>query len=186
MKQGQKRTRWSSTNKIIRKILLDYYMSSSAQPEWQKFIDRSLWIYDSHLTQQFNDWFNWKLQPWTKLNLNWATKEQFHKALDWLFDPEHPIEWNVDVSTLFKLGHMFQSPIFVKDIKEKYWLSYDTINKRVKPFFNSKTIQNWQIRSNVFYPKPEVYAALTYYLAINKELDKQWDYFRKIYKLFEE
>ena len=186
MKKETKRTRWTSTNKIIRKILIDYYMSSSAQSQRQEFISYALTIGDSSLNSQYKAWVEWKLPKWTPLNLNSMTEQEFQTVLHSCFDPENPIKWQVDVSSLHKLSRMFAKPIYLKEIKDKYKLSYETINNRVKPFFHEDFIQNWKIRSKVFYLKPEVYSALSTYFALEEEFKKEWDYFRKIYKLFQE
>lgn len=184
MEEEKKNTRWSSVDRIIRKILLDYYTSSKSWEVQQKFVEQTFSFNDASLTQQINDWLEWKVEPWTKLNLNWLaewyTENYFHD----LIDLEHPIEWNIDVASFYQIARLFQIGIPVKEIKDKYEISYETIKNRVEPFFNVKIINNGKAHSKYFFLKPEVYSALSYYLAIDKHFKKEWDYYRKIYKLF--
>lgn len=181
-----KRTKWESTNKIIRKVILDLYTSSKSWETWLSLLEKTFTLNDMSFNTQINNSLEEKQEPGVNINLNGITESYLMQALHNLFDPENPIKRSLDSNTVHQMGNQFKTWYAVKDIIEKYKLAPETINKRLVPFFNVKVINKWKSHPRFLFLKPEVYMALSYYLAINKKFKNVWDYYRKISELFDE
>ena len=180
-----KRTKWGSTDKIIRKIILDLYTSSKSWEIWLSLLEKTFTLNDISFNTQITNSLEIRQEPGVNINLNGITESYMMQAFHNIIDPENPINWSLDSNTIHQMGNQFKTWYAVKDIIEKYKLAPETINKRLVPFFNVKVINKWKSHPRFLFLKPEVYMALSYYLVIKKKFKNNWDYYRKISELFD-
>ena len=69
-----------------------------------------------------------------------------------------------------RLRVLFLKEIPVKELIDKFNISYPTLKKRVDPFFTVKTKNEGKAHVKYYIPKIEVFIALVNYYALEKSL----------------
>lgn len=185
-KKEIKRTRGNATDNIILQILKDIYVKS---PIFQPIVDFYIALGkmpNPTIDQKLDEKINEEWTPNEKINIAW---DVINEATDLLIHGlKKPLEYKKGTFTAnnrAEINYWENNTAFpLWEIKEKYDISYPTIQKRLSSFFCMEKRSKWKTHFKYLIPKIEVLITIARYYAEQELLKKNKNLYSEISKIF--